>query len=94
MGHPVYYLAAAAAVVTATVVIGVAAQAVVAAAAEQHQQDDDPPNVAATETVVTHRNYLHRRFSAVSTAHSMLFRRRKSVRPSDLQIPIYRTDSS
>ena len=58
--------------------------AVAAAGAQQHDQNDDPPAVAATHTVtikVAHREYLQAEFSERFTAHSMLFRRAKKVRP-------------
>ena len=50
------FLAAAAVVIAAIVTAaqGVAATAV----AEQDQQNDDPANVTATETIVTHNEYL------------------------------------
>ncbi len=51
------YLAAAAAIIVAAAAIAIPGAAVVAAAAEQDQQDDDPAHIA-TETIVTHIEYL------------------------------------
>ena len=46
--------------ITATIVISAA---VVATAAEQDQQDDDPAPVTATETIIAHIKYLHKKIS-------------------------------
>ena len=56
-------IAAAAVVIVATAVVAVAAAlTVVAAAAEQQKQDDDPAEIATTETIVTHNEYLQKFF--------------------------------
>ena len=63
IGAPHFALAAAAAiVVAATAAVVAAPQSVAAAVAEQDDQQDDPADVAATETVIKHKEYL--RFSS------------------------------
>ena len=76
------YLAAD--VVAAAAVAAAIAQRIilVVAAAEQQDQDDDPPNVTTGITVAhAHKNTSEQNFFERFTAHSMLFRRRKKVRP-------------
>lgn len=53
-------LAAAAVMVAATAatVVGVVSAAVATAVAQQQDENDDPAHIAATETVVTHNDYL------------------------------------
>ena len=53
-------LAAGVVAIAATTAAVVAAQpaAVITAAAEENQQNDDPAQIAATQTVVTHKTYL------------------------------------
>ena len=75
-----YTLAAGVVAVAATAAVAAAhPAAVIAAATEQNQQNDDPAQIAATETVITHRRYLQE-VVAVFAAHSKIFRGRKNVR--------------
>ena len=58
-------LAAAAVVVATTIVAGVVVAAHIAATvAEQEDQDNDPADVTTTETIITHIEYLQKKFAA------------------------------
>ena len=52
----------AAAVVAVAAVVRTEHAAIVAAAAEQNQKNDDPADIATTEVIVTHTEYLQEVF--------------------------------
>ncbi len=55
--HPSFSLAAAAIIIAATVVAGIK-QTTAAAVAEQQDNQNNPANITATQTVITHNQYL------------------------------------
>ena len=51
-------LAAGVVAIAATAIVAAQPAAVITAAAEENQQNDDPAQIAAAQTVVTHKTYL------------------------------------